>query len=224
MRRRKGSATGARPRDPKEPSRVPQLRQTVNLPGTSGEGREIANVSADLLIALDDIRKKFGQLSDIRTLTLRFKQFDDIQTQHLDDIRRLLKELFDSQSKLQIAFSEPADVFVSQVRSKLEAALKPTDVLVNEVRTLTQYFNYLVVSQSKLEAALKNRPGGSVNKEKSSERHVVEAEPHEFSSKDWNEIKSQALEILKANSLDTPERHLAYVREQLSLAAVGDVQ
>ena len=55
-------------------------------------------------------------------------------------------------------------------------------------------------------------------------RSHSELERVEFSSEDWNEIKNRALEILKANSLDTPERHLAYVRKQLSLAAVGDVQ
>jgi hypothetical protein len=61
-----------------------------------------------------------------------------------------------------------------------------------------------------------------ITREEHEQRSTEQAEfglsEYEFSPEEWEEIKAQALAILKANSLDTPEHHLAYVREQLSLA------
>ena len=40
---------------------------------------------------------------------------------------------------------------------------------------------------------------------------------------DWDEVRRRALEIVGANLLDSPERHLAYIRERIARAASADV-
>jgi hypothetical protein len=40
---------------------------------------------------------------------------------------------------------------------------------------------------------------------------------------DWEEVRRRALEIVGANLLDAPERHLAYVRERIAGVLSGDV-
>lgn len=45
----------------------------------------------------------------------------------------------------------------------------------------------------------------------------------QFTQEDWNEIKRQALQLLAADALDSPEAHSAYLKKQLA-AALQDVQ
>jgi hypothetical protein len=49
------------------------------------------------------------------------------------------------------------------------------------------------------------------------------AEPDAPTEADWEEVRRRALEIVGANLLDSPERHLAYIRERIAGAASRDV-
>ena len=49
------------------------------------------------------------------------------------------------------------------------------------------------------------------------------AEPDAPTEADWDEVRRRALEIVGANLLDSPERHLAYIRERIARAASADV-
>jgi hypothetical protein len=72
------------------------------------------------------------------------------------------------------------------------------------------------VSSDGIDAVLKNDTLTLVLPKK-----LTDPKPYDnaFSSEDWEEIKSLALQILETNLLDTPEDHLAYVRKQLSRVA-----